>query len=245
MGLPLHPLTLEQAALSIEGSVARGEGIRHIALNAAKISAIRRDPELAAAVQRAHLVTADGQGVVWGAFLLGNPVPERVAGIDLMDRLVRGAAVSGASVYFLGARHEVVADVVALYQTRHPSLRVAGFRDGYFSVEAEAEVARSIAAASADLLFCALPTPRKELFLDRWADTAGVRFAMGVGGAFDVVTGRIPRAPLWLQKAGLEWLYRFGQEPRRLWRRTLWDHTAFLVHLGTALLHHATPGEGP
>lgn len=241
LGLPLHPVTVEQAVSLVEGAVSGGGRLNHVALNAAKVATARRVPALARAIRAAGLVTADGQGVVWGARLLGLGVPERVTGIDLMDRLVALAAERGFRTYFLGARPEVVEATVAHYRRAHPDLAVAGARDGYFGEGEEASVARTVRDAGADLLFCALPTPRKEVFLDRWFAETGARFAMGVGGAFDVVAGVRRRAPPWLQEAGLEWFYRFAQEPVRLGRRTFVDQGTYLLLLASALL----PRRGP
>jgi N-acetylglucosaminyldiphosphoundecaprenol N-acetyl-beta-D-mannosaminyltransferase len=182
-------------------------------------------------LQQFDMVHADGASVVWASRLLGRPLPERVAGIDLMAALVQLAADRGLRVYFLGATQDVVARCVSNLRERYPSLPVAGFRDGYWDAtdaEAEARVVETIREARAELLFVAMPTPRKELFLFRHRHALGARFAMGVGGAFDVVAGLVERAPRLWQRCGMEWAFRLAQEPRKLWRRYLVTNTHFL-----------------
>jgi N-acetylglucosaminyldiphosphoundecaprenol N-acetyl-beta-D-mannosaminyltransferase len=210
---------LDGALAVCEESIASRRFVQHMAINAAKLVAMQSDPELAAVVRSCELVTADGQAVVWASRVLRDPLPMRVAGIDLMEALLARAADSGYRVYILGARQEVLEQAIERLLARHPSLQVAGFRNGYFAPEAEDDVAAEIAAARADILFVAMGSPQKELFLGRHGPRMGVPFVMGVGGAIDVVSGITRRAPRVLQRLGLEWLFRLLQEPRRLWRR--------------------------
>lgn len=227
LGLPLDPVTMERAVEEAVGA-ARGDGfLQHGCLNAAKVVRAHREPALADALRRCGLVTADGQAIVWAARLLGRPLPGRVAGIDLMEQLLEAAERTGLSVYLLGAREEPLARAAAAIRARHPRLEVAGTRNGYWSPGEEGEVVRAVAASGADLLFVALDTPRKELFLERHREEIGVGFAMGVGGAFDVLAGDLRRAPAWARGAGLEWLFRLAQEPRRLARRYVAGNTQF------------------
>jgi N-acetylglucosaminyldiphosphoundecaprenol N-acetyl-beta-D-mannosaminyltransferase len=228
-GVPLHPLSMRATVDRVADLLAQGGRHQHVALNAAKIVAMHDDPSLANIVRGCSLVSADGQAVVWAARLLGVPVPERVAGIDLMEALLERAAVSGWGVYFLGARPDVVTAVVREECRRHPGLRVAGYRDGYWTPEQEAAVVAGVAASGADLLFVAMPTPRKERFLATHLDALDVSFAMGVGGSFDVVAGVTRRAPRWMQVAGLEWAYRLLQEPTRMFRRYLVGNSRFVA----------------
>lgn len=232
IGLPVHPVTLHQATLFLERRLlAGGPPMRHVALNAAKVVACRDDSELTEAVRRAELVTADGVGVLALAKRLGQPLPERVTGIDLMEALCARAAVRGWPVYFLGAEPGVAALAAAVLSLRMPGLQIAGTADGFFAPGTEDAVAAEVAASGARLLFVGLPTPRKEFFVDRHAHAHGIPFAMGVGGAFDVLAQRVRRAPLWVQGAGFEWLWRWAQEPRRLFPRYGVDGSRFLLHL--------------
>ena len=206
-----------------------GEGGPHYAavVNAAKIVATNEDAALKRALLEADLVTADGMSIVWASRVLGQPLKQRVTGIDLFERLVERAAAQGWSVYFLGAREESVSKVAERFMKSHPTLRIAGWRNGYFdeSVESVAEVIR---ASEADLLFVAMGSPVQELWIASNLERTGVRFAMGVGGSFDHVSGSARRAPGWMQRSGLEWLYRLVREPRRLWRRYLVGNSAFI-----------------
>jgi N-acetylglucosaminyldiphosphoundecaprenol N-acetyl-beta-D-mannosaminyltransferase len=219
LGAPIDPLTLEEALDAVDRIIAEGRRGQHASVNAAKVVRMKSDPELRAAVAGCELVTADGQPVVWASQLLGRRLPERVAGIDLMNGLLARATERGYRIYLLGARPDVVGDAAAALRMRHPGVMLAGYRHGYFSRSEEGEIVSVIAAARPDILFLALETPQKELFLARHRETLHVPFAMGVGGSLDVLAGRRRRAPRWAQRAGLEWAFRLAQEPRRLARR--------------------------
>lgn len=223
-------------AVDMDGSVSRclelirdgGTGSCQVSVNAAKVVECARNPELAKFVRGCALVNADGQSVIWAARLLGRPLPERVPGIDLMQALIAAAEREGLRVFILGARREVLAEALDTIRGEHPELVVAGARDGYFSAAEEDAVVEEIRAASADILFVAMSSPRKELFLDNRRRRLGVPFAMGVGGAIDVIAGHTARAPLWMQRLGVEWLFRLAQEPRRMWRRYALGNLRFL-----------------
>jgi N-acetylglucosaminyldiphosphoundecaprenol N-acetyl-beta-D-mannosaminyltransferase len=228
--LPVRAETLGEAVAAVDAVVRGGRPTIHVALNAAKVSKLHRDGAFRALLRGFDWVHADGASVVWASRLLGRSLPERVAGIDLMAALVDLAAARGHRPYFLGARLEVVERCVRLLERRHPGLRVAGWHDGYWKEEDPAEegaVIEAVRRARPDLLFLAVPTPRKERFLCRHRDALGVPFAMGVGGAFDVVAGAVRRAPPAWQRAGMEWAYRLLQEPRKMWRRYLVTNAHF------------------
>ncbi len=227
-GLDVDALTMDQTVDAVRGMVGCGAPHQHVCLNAAKVVEIDRHPELADVVNGCDLVSVDGQAVVWASRVLGAPVPERVAGIDLLDHLLADAAARGQRVYLLGARDEVVRRTAEIAVARHPGLLVAGARSGYWTPEQEADVVADVAASGAAMLFVALPSPRKEHFLQQWGTQLGVPFRMGVGGSFDVMAGVTRRAPWWMQRAGLEWSYRLLQEPRRMFTRYLVGNTAFV-----------------
>lgn len=239
-GAPLDSVTLADCIAAADCAVEQGRHIVHTAVNAAKIVRIQQDIELREALWAADLSTADGQPVVWAARLLGQHLPQRVAGIDLMEALLEHAAARNYGVYLLGARAEVVAAAADVIRRRYPDIRIVGHRHGYFAVHEDAAVAAQIAAAGADVLFVALETPRKELFLARRRDELRVGFAMGVGGAFDVLAGRRKRAPRWMQRMGLEWTFRLAQEPRRLVWRYVVGNTRFLALLARELARNRT-----
>jgi len=165
--------------------------------------------------------------VVWASRLLGKPLKERVPGVDLFEAIMKRAAQKRWRIYLLGAREEVVSSVKSLYEAKYPGLTIAGYRNGYWSSAEEASVAEEIGAARVDVLFVAISSPKKEQFLGRYQAQMKVPFAMGVGGTFDVAVGKVKRAPKWMQEAGLEWFFRFLQEPRRMFRRYFVEDMAF------------------
>ena len=227
-GCLIDPLDMEQTLDRCEELIASGGIAQHVAINAAKIVAMQRDPELRSIVQGCELVSADGQSVVWASRLLGHPVPARVAGIDLMQELLGRSERKGLSVYFLGAKDEVLQRAVAGIRERYPELVIAGARDGYFDDSEGQAVADEVRAAKPDILFVAISSPKKEYWLGTHGREIGVPFIMGVGGSIDVMAGITRRAPRPLQRLGLEWAFRLAQEPGRLWRRYLTTNTRFV-----------------
>jgi N-acetylglucosaminyldiphosphoundecaprenol N-acetyl-beta-D-mannosaminyltransferase len=227
--VPVDAVDARAALARIDGFIASRRPHYNIAINAAKVVEFQDDPALRAAILDAHLRTADGQAVVWAARLLGRPVPERIAGIDLMQLLLAHAAERGYTVYLLGARPAVVAACAARANRRYPGLRIVGYRDGYFTRDEEPAVVTAIREARPDILFLGFGTPAKEYFMHRHYRALDVPFVMGVGGTFDVFAGLVKRAPRWMQRSGLEWAFRLAQEPRRMWRRYLVGNTRFVA----------------
>jgi N-acetylglucosaminyldiphosphoundecaprenol N-acetyl-beta-D-mannosaminyltransferase len=219
LGCQIDRLDMPQTLARCEDLIARREFAQHVAINASKLVAMQRDPELRRIVEDCELVSADGQAVVWASRLMGDPLPERVAGIDLMEELFGLAERRGFRVFILGAKADVLQQARGKIMARHPRLKLVGTRDGYFTAEEDAAVAEEVRRAHPDILFVAISSPRKEYWLGRYGRDIGVPFVMGVGGAIDVVAGITQRAPRPLQRLGLEWAYRLAQEPHRLWRR--------------------------
>lgn len=230
LGIPLDAITMQETIDLIDASIQGGEKINHVVINAGKVVAMQNNRELRESVVTCDLINADGQSIVWAARFLGHPVPERVAGVDLMHNLVALAARKGYSCYFFGAREEVVTRVVEIYRDQFGEDVVAGYRNGYFKKEEEEDIARAIARSGASILFVAMPSPHKENYMYRYRDILdNVNFNMGVGGSFDVVAGATKRAPRWMQKIGMEWFFRFIQEPGRMWKRYLVGNTQFII----------------
>jgi len=227
-GVPMDAMTMDDTVREIDRRIAAGLFTQHVVVNVAKVVQMQDDPALAAAVKACDIINIDGAGVVFGGRMLGLDIPERVAGIDLFHHLLRHSEKTGLSVFLLGATDEVIERTVVNLRGMYPGLRIAGHHHGYFWKEEQAMVER-IRASGADLLFVGIASPMKERFIDRWRDVLGVRFAMGVGGTFDVVAGKVRRAPLWMQRAGLEWLFRVLQEPGRMWRRYLVTNSRFVA----------------
>ncbi|MEV6701793.1 WecB/TagA/CpsF family glycosyltransferase [Streptomyces sp. NPDC051453] len=226
-GLPVHPLTLEESVAAAEALIADGGPHQHVVLNAAKIVQAHDDPELARIIRSCSLVNADGQSVVWAGRLLGNPLPERVAGIDFMWALWRSAARNAYRVYLLGAEAKVVEETARIAAGQ--GVEVVGYRDGYWDDSEETRVVAAVREARPDILFLAVPSPRKEYFLARRQKDLGCALVVGVGGSFDVVARLRSRAPRWMQRAGLEWFHRLIQEPRRMFLRYAVGNTRFVA----------------
>jgi len=221
--------TMDETIGIIKESIENRNQLHHVAVNAGKIVAMQSDLELRESVNEADLINADGQAVVWASKILGKPLKERVAGIDLMDNLVSLAFRKNYKIFFFGAKEETVKKIVEIYSDKYSKQIVAGYRNGYFKKNEEILIAEEIAKSGANILFVAISSPTKENFLFRNKDLLDkVNFIMGVGGSFDVVAGKVQRAPLWIQKAGMEWFYRFCQEPRRMWKRYLVGNFKFL-----------------
>lgn len=226
LGCPMDVASMGETVEVIRGAVAVGRFTQHVVVNVAKLVHMRSDTQLKESVHSCDIINIDGMGVVLGARFLGHAVPERVAGVDLFHELLAMGASNGFSVFLLGAQEEVVAAAASKVQALYPDLNIAGYHHGYFWDD-EAAMVDKIRASGAQLLFVAITSPKKENFINRWRDQLGVTFVMGVGGTFDVVAGKVKRAPEWMQKWGLEWLYRVIQEPGRMWKRYLTTNSKF------------------
>ena len=225
---PVDAMDRNATILLIENAIETGSQIHHVVVNAAKLVNMRKDRQLRESVINCDIINADGQSLVWAAKFLGTPLPERVAGIDLMASLVELAHRKKYKIFLLGAKEEVVRATVGIYEKQYGKEIIAGYRNGYYRKEDEAEIAAQIAASGAQMLFVAITSPKKEIFLNKYKDLIRVPFIMGVGGSFDVISGKTKRAPLWMQKSGLEWFYRVSREPGRLWKRYLMTNSAFV-----------------
>lgn len=227
-GCPVDSLTFAETLAEIERLIATREPVQHCVVNASKAVMMHEDADLRRIVSSCALINADGQSVVWAARLLGHPVPERVAGIDLFLALLGRAEQRGYPVYFLGATQEVLDATVARARREHPGLRISGAQNGYWPAECAEDVIAAIRAAEPAIMFVGMPSPRKEYWLAENVSALRVPFSMGVGGSFDVYAGVVSRAPHWMQRVGLEWAYRFAQEPRRMWKRYLVGNVKFV-----------------
>ena len=207
-----------------------------ITANAFHLCMLRRHRELALSCRAAHLTVADGMSVVWALRASGQPAPERVAGVDLMAHLLAAAGEHRLRVYFLGARREVVTALVETSRIQYPGIEIAGFRDGYFGVDDHLKIVEEIRASQAHILFVGMPSPFKEVWCERHRERLDVPVIIGVGGSFDVLAGFIRRAPRWVQRAGLEWLWRLMMEPRKLWKRYLTTNFEFIWLAGREIV---------
>lgn len=229
MGTPIDNLTMNETLDLINRAIEKKEHIHHTVVNAGKIVAMHSNAQLRESVVNADIINADGQAVVWASKILGTPLKERVAGVDLMSRLMELAFTHHYKVFFLGAREEILKKMVSHYSGLYSAEMIAGYRNGYFKKEEEKAIARQIADSGANMLFVAITSPIKENFLYENREVLrNVNFIMGVGGSFDVVAGYVKRAPVWMQRSGLEWLFRVYQEPRRMFKRYLVGNLKFI-----------------
>lgn len=227
-GIPVDGLTMGNTIDLIDKSIEENKPIHHVVINAAKVVNAQKDFALKESIVNCDIINADGQSIVWAAAFLNHPLPERVTGIDLMGKLIKLASERKYKVFFLGARQEIVKKVADIYSNLYGEDIIAGYRNGYFSRCEEESIARQIADSGAKMLFVAISSPRKEIFLNTYKEIIHTPFIMGVGGSFDVVAGFVKRAPKWMQNSGLEWLYRTMQEPRRMWKRYLIGNSKFI-----------------
>ncbi len=216
MGFSVDAISLEETAAIATAAIAARRPLVHCSLNALKVVEARRDPEVRRMLEDFDLLTADGASVAWGLRLLGGGPAERVAGVDLMARLLAEGAARGWRFYLLGASPEVSATLPSRIESAFPGVRVAGAHHGYFDAAEEGRIVGLIRDSAADVLFIGMPSPRKERFLLEHREALAVPFAMGVGGGLDLLAGKTRRAPPWMRRSGLAWSYRVLQEPRRL-----------------------------
>lgn len=232
----VNALSMDETVDYIKKVIARRTPpVQHVVINALKVNLMEEDPKLREIVNACPLINADGSSILWAAKQLGVPVEERVTGIDLFLRLVKEAAENGYKIYLFGAKEEVVTKVRDIFQQQYPTLKIAGYRNGYFTPEQEPQIVADMAASGADMMFVAFSSPKKEYWVHKYLNQLNIPFVMGVGGSFDVVAGVTKRAPEFWQKIGMEWFYRFIQEPRRLWKRYVVGNAVFIRHVQRAV----------
>lgn len=230
IGIPLDNLSMSETLYKIDNAIVNNKQIHHCVLNAGKVVKINNDKKLKESVIGCDIINADGMSIVWAARLLGLKIKERVAGIDLMENLVELAYKKKYSCFFLGARKEVLEELVKKYSNNYSKKIIAGARCGYFNENEEKDIIKQIKKSNANLLFVAITSPKKEIFLNKYKkELKNINLIMGVGGSFDVISGFKNRAPKYIQMIGLEWLYRLKQEPKRMWRRYLIGNVSFII----------------
>lgn len=197
-------------------------------VNPACVNIAARDRGYRRILARVAMVLPDGIGIKIAADIMGLPLKQNVNGTDLFPRLCDMLERRRASLFLLGGQPGVVEKVVAVVREKWPALRIAGHRDGFFGIAQEGAVAAEVRASQADVLLVARGVPLQDIFIDRQLHQLGVKVAIGVGGLFDFVSGRINRAPIWMRDTGLEWVYRLLQEPSRMWQRYLVGNFTFL-----------------
>lgn len=227
-GCNVANLTMKESLNEIEEIIDNKIPTQHVVINASKVVLMNKDEKIRNIIRKCKMINADGQSIVWASKFFKKKLPERVAGIDLMENLIKLSAEKGYSIYFFGAKEEVVNKVVDIYRNKYNNLKIAGYRNGYFEDSDIPNIINHMKSSKADIMFVAFSSPKKEYWLADYMKYIEIPFCMGVGGSFDVVAGKTKRAPIFMQKMGLEWFYRFLQEPRRMWKRYLIGNLTFI-----------------
>ncbi len=216
LGIPVDAITMDECMGRIDGFVQSGTPHLIATADSSGIVQAQTDAELKELYETADLVTPDSAGVVWALRRFGKSLPSRVSGVDIVDRACQQSTITGWRIYFLGAGHGVAELAAERMRLRHPGCNIVGARHGYFPPESDSVVAAEIAATKPDLLFVAMGIPRQEKFIRATESLIGAKVAMGVGGTFDVFSGKVRRAPKLFQALHLEWAWRLAQNPRKI-----------------------------
>ena len=221
-------LTADETVELVDKYIQTKTPLHLMGVNADKINALNKDNYLKEIVNSCGVINADGISVVAASKFLKKPLPERVAGIDLMDSLLKKKKKKGYSVYLLGAKPDVVSKAVDVIRKKYQHIKIIGFRDGYFADNEWHDISDEMNKYQPDIVFVGITSPKKEYLIEYLQGNGNSAVFMGVGGSFDVISGKIQRAPIWMQKFGLEWLYRVIQEPRRLFKRYFIGNSIFI-----------------
>lgn len=219
LDVPVYPYTMDGAVNFFNSQVRNNRQTFVVTANAEIIMMCQKDAEYKDIVcHNADLVLADGAGTVWAGRKLGHNVPERVAGCDLFIELAKLAAKKGYKIFLFGAAPGIAEAARDKLLAMAPGLKVAGCRNGYFNDGQNEEIITEINNSGAQMLFAALGAPKQEKWLARFRSELKPQVLIGVGGSFDVLAGKMERAPLWMQKSSLEWLFRLYKQPSRIGR---------------------------
>ena len=222
-------LDTDETVKLVEKYVQTKTALHLMGVNADKVNEINENEIMKRIVNSCGIINADGASIVMASRYLKKPLPERVAGIDLMEQLIRLSEAKGYTVYLLGAKQVVVAKTAEVLVEKYPKLRIIGFRNGYFQKSEWQEISNELKEKKPDFVFVGITYPIKEYLIEYLQNDGNNSVFMGVGGSFDVISGMIPRAPLWMQKANLEWLFRVIQEPKRLFKRYFFGNLQFIM----------------
>ncbi len=225
----VNAVSMDETISMVEKIIEKRVPTQHVVINASKVNLMENDTELRRIVNSCPLINADGASIVWAAKRLNVPLELRVTGCDLFQELVKVAAEKGYKIYLFGAKEEVVKRVKEIFEEKYPTIKIVGYRNGYFTEKDEPEIVSDMANSDADMMFVAFSSPKKEYWVNKYLKDINIPFVMGVGGSFDVVAGVTERAPKWMQEHGMEWFYRFIQEPRRMWKRYIVGNFKFVA----------------
>ncbi len=216
LGVNVHAINSAEALRIIEEFILSGTPHIVVTADASAVVMAQSDPDLMEIINTADLVTPDGAGILWAARRLGTPLAERVSGVDLVQALCERGAETGHKPFLLGAAPGIAEEAAYALEQQYPGLKIAGTHHGFFTPEESDALVRKIRECKPDMLFVAMGQPRQEKWIRQYMEAMGVPVSMGVGGTFDVLSGRVKRAPVWMQRSGLEWIYRLARNPRKI-----------------------------
>jgi len=228
---PLDILSMKEVISIAEYSMHSKTKVQQVVINVAKFINMRKDEKLRKSVCESDLINVDGMGIFLALKIFGYVIKERVCGTDLMENLIELCEDKNFKPFFLGARQDILEKAITNIKNKYPKIDIAGYHHGYFSENDEEGIYRHIENCKTDCLFVAISSPKKEIIMNKLKKNYSVPFVMGVGGSIDVIAGKVKRAPLWMQKYGLEWLFRLIQEPKRMWKRYLITNTEYVLFL--------------
>ncbi|MCG3117425.1 MAG: WecB/TagA/CpsF family glycosyltransferase [Candidatus Manganitrophus sp. SA1] len=229
LGVPTDCVDMSQAVARVETMIEGSRGEAVIAVNPEKVMKAQNDPFLLDQLRGAGLLIPDGIGVVFAARLLRLGRMSQVPGSELMPAICERAAQKGYRIFLFGGSAEVNQRAGEVLRTRYPGLQIVGQQHGYLKEEEMGELVKQINASGAEILFVALGSPKQELWMARYLPQLSIKVCQGVGGTFDVLSGRVKRAPALFRKMHLEWFYRLASQPRRLIRQTALPKFAWLI----------------
>ncbi|WP_165062244.1 WecB/TagA/CpsF family glycosyltransferase [Adlercreutzia sp. ZJ154] len=231
MGAPIDPMTMDETIECACRFIESGSFAHFIGVNADKYLQMKDDSFIDEIVRKCEVINADGASIVMAAHTLGIDVPERVTGIDLMIELCSKLEKENVGIYLLGAKQDIVEKTAACLFEQFPELSIVGIHNGYFEETDYSDIVKNIKDSGASVVFVGITSPKKERLIEYFRSRGLVGVFVGVGGSFDVISGEIARAPMWIQKAKLEWLFRMAKEPKRLFRRYIVGNTRFMALL--------------
>ncbi|MCX4364237.1 MAG: WecB/TagA/CpsF family glycosyltransferase [Bacilli bacterium] len=224
-------LNMKETIVLVEKYIKTKTPLHLMGVNADKINEVNQNELMKEIVNSCGIINADGASVVLASKYLKKKLPERVAGIDLMQELVKLSAEKGYSVYLLGAKQDVVEQTKEVLLEKYNKLEIKGIHNGYFKEEDWKDISKELKKKKPDIVFVGITSPMKEYLIEFLQNDGNTCVFMGVGGSFDVISGNIPRAPKWMQKLNLEWLFRVIQEPKRLFKRYFVGNTVFIKNI--------------
>jgi N-acetylglucosaminyldiphosphoundecaprenol N-acetyl-beta-D-mannosaminyltransferase len=216
LDVPVDCVNMDQTLDRLREFVASGRPHLVVTLDASGAAQAQEDDELKALYERADLLTPDSTGIIWAVNRKGKCLSERVSGVEIVDRVCAMSADHGYRIYFLGGAPGVADEAAERLRLKHPGCHIVGVRHGYFPSESDAVVADEIGMLNPDFLFVGMGIPRQEKFILSTMERHRARVAMGVGGSFDVFSGRVKRAPKLFQQMKIEWFWRLMQNPKKI-----------------------------